>query len=267
MYNDKKLHLLYEKGLSAMNESKVEKIIPPEQREVAHFLRQKVFSQIPKNHFFLVGGTAVALKYGHRQSIDFDFFSFPQQFVDNNGGIQCNDDQKIMGQLDFILRREGIYQRKDVPIEYGQLQYKLGEVGLTFFAFQNMAAMVETDIYNIPQFPSEVEINPLGFETLSIKDIAGLKAFARTKRSKMKDIVDIAEILHHDLSLSEIMNIAENQFGYDISKKEILLDLSNIKDILENPNDEKIEYIGNRTTEYYVDFIKKECLKFYNGNS
>jgi len=250
-----------------MNEQYIERIIPHKQRELARFLVQKVFSQIPKGHFFLVGGTTVALKYGHRQSIDFDFFSFPKPFIDHNGDVQKNYDQEIIGQIDKILRTVGIYQRNDMRPEYGQLQYQVDTVGLTFLAFQNMVAQIETDIYQVPQFPSETEINPLGFETLSIKDIAGLKAFARTKRSKMKDIVDIAEILHHELSLRDIVEIAKRQFGYDTSEKEIITSFLNTDDIQENVLDEPISYLGQQDTDYYVNFLKKKCLEYYNGNS
>ena len=152
-------------------------------------------------------------------------------------------------------------------LEYGQLQYNFDEVGVTFLAFQNMLAQTETDIYQIPQFPLETWTNSLGFETLSIKDIAWLKAFARTRRSKMKDIVDIAEVLHHEISLPQILYIAESQFGHDISKKEILTTLLELDDILANPMDEEIQYIHHRDTDYYIDFIKTKVLKLYNGNS
>ena len=245
----------------------IEQIIPQEQREVAKILSENIFSRIPKGHFFLVGGTAVALKYGHRQSIDFDFFSFPKQWIDDHGDVHINYDQEILDQVDKLLRSEKFHPRKDMAMTYGQLQYEYGEVGITFLAFQNMAAQAKTDIYHVPQFPLEKEMTPLGFETLSIKDLAGMKAFARTRRSKMKDIVDIAEILRHgEVSLKDILKIAEKQFGYDISKKEILIALACIDDILENPIDEKIEYVHNRDNSYYINILKKECLNLYNGD-
>ena len=117
----------------------------------------------------------------------------------------------------------------------------------------NEQEIEETDIYQIPQFPLETWTNSLGFETLSIKDIAGLKAFARTRRSKMKDIVDIAEILHHEISLPQILDIAESQFGHDISKKEILTTLLELDDILANPMDEEIQYIHHRQYHRQLD--------------
>ena len=37
-----------------------------------------------KREFFLVGGTAIALYIGHRQSIDFDLFKFSSLPLNNN---------------------------------------------------------------------------------------------------------------------------------------------------------------------------------------
>ncbi|MDR0763528.1 MAG: nucleotidyl transferase AbiEii/AbiGii toxin family protein [Bacteroidales bacterium] len=45
-------------------------ILSKEQREILPYLSQF------KRGFYLVGGTAIALQLGHRESIDFDLFSF-----------------------------------------------------------------------------------------------------------------------------------------------------------------------------------------------
>ena len=48
----------------------IERVFPVEQRKAAKFLEEHIFSELSENHFFLVGGTALALRFGHRQSID-----------------------------------------------------------------------------------------------------------------------------------------------------------------------------------------------------
>jgi hypothetical protein len=45
--------------------------ITPAMREVLHFIGQCPFAE----RFYLAGGTALALRLGHRRSIDLDFFS------------------------------------------------------------------------------------------------------------------------------------------------------------------------------------------------
>ncbi len=93
-----------------------------------------------------------------------------------------------------------------------------------------------------------------------------MKAFARCHRSKMKDLVDIGEILTHGISPREIIDVAERQFGYDISGKEFLEACLNIDDILDNAIDEPIVFLNNRDTSYYIDLLKMEIGKFYHAN-
>ena len=54
----------------------LERVFPVEQREAAEFLHKHIFPELLEDHFFLVGGTALALRFGHRRSIDLDFFPF-----------------------------------------------------------------------------------------------------------------------------------------------------------------------------------------------
>lgn len=82
----------------------------------------------------------------------------------------------------------------------------------------------------------------------------------------MKDLVDIGEILTHGISLQEIIDVAERQFGYDISGKEILESCLNIDDILDNAIDEPIVFLNNKDTAYYIDLIKIEVAKYYHAN-
>ena len=228
----------------------IDKVLPPKQKKVADFLKKEIFSKLPPQHFFLVGGTAISLQYGHRQSIDFDFFSFPSQ--------KYSDPQVEV--VDHLFRQYGIYYRQDFEPLYGQQHYLLEGIGITFMGFQNLQAEHQKELYNLPIFTTETVF---GFDTLHIKDLAALKAFARCQRSKMKDIVDIAEILNHQVSFQEIISTAEQIFGYDFSYKEFLSACSNIDDILDNALDEQIKFINNRDTIFYINFLKKELKKLY----
>ncbi len=228
----------------------IDTVLPPEQKRVAAFLKKEIFFQLPPQHFFLVGGTAISLKYGHRQSIDFDFFSFPPQ----------KDSDPQVEAVDQLFRQHGIYYRQDFDPLYGQQHYLVEGVGITFMSFQNSQAEHEQELYRLPVFPTE---KIFGFDTLHIKDLAALKAFARCQRSKMKDIVDLAEILRHQVPLQDIIRTAEQIFSYDFSNKEFLGACSNIDDVLENALDEKIDFLDNRGIDDYINFLKSEVKKFY----
>ena len=229
-----------------------DRILPPEQKKIANFLKINIFPNLPEKHFFLVGGTAIALKYGHRQSIDFDFFSFPLQNV---------HDEEI-DVVDKLFRKHDFYHRKDIAPVYGQLHYNINNVGLSFLGFQNLFAESEQELYKIPLLSTEKLFD---FDVLNIRDLAGLKAFARCQRSKMKDLVDIAEILHHQVFLQDIISSAEEIFGYDFSVKEFLNACLNIDDILENEIDEPIIFLTEKDTDYYISYLKEQLKEFYGG--
>lgn len=232
----------------------LERVFPVELREAAKFLQERIFPELPENHFFLVGGTALALRFGHRQSIDLDFFSFP---------FKSTYDAEVEI-VDKFLRKHDIFHRKDIVPIAGQLHCQINNVMVLFAVFQNFTTDQESEFYKVPLYPPEK--TAFGFDTLSLKDLAGMKAFARCHRSKMKDLVDIGEILTHGISLQEIIDVAERQFGYDISGKEILESCLNIDDILDNAIDEPIVFLNNKDSSYYIDFLKIEVAKYYHAN-
>ncbi len=244
---------MIEKLANMSNSPSPEKILPPEQQETAKFLQEHIFPNLPQKHFFLVGGTALALKYGHRQSIDFDFFSFPV------GSIQDPAIEKV----DQVFREHGIYHRKDIAPVSEQMHYKINNVSITFAVFQNISAEHEQEFYKIPVHQTE---KIYGFDTLSTLDLAGMKVFARCHRSKMKDLVDIAEILHHNIALKDIIATAEKQFGYDIYEKEILASCTEINDIIDNVLDEPITFLNEESTGSYIFFLKNQVLKLYEDS-
>ncbi len=232
-----------------------EQVLPANQLKTAQFLCEHIFPHLPERHFLLVGGTALALQYGHRQSVDFDFFSFPQ-------GETTDPAIEI---VDRLFRRQGIYQRRDVEIVYGQLHYQINGVAVLFSVFQNFSAEYEQEFYRIPLLPTAK--TAFDFDIPHILDLAGMKAFARCHRSKMKDLVDLAEILEQGFSLSDVISTAEQQFGYDISGKEILNACIDIEDVLENTLDEPITFLRGQRVEDYIVFLKTKALELCNGDS
>ena len=60
--------------------------------------------------------------------------------------------------------------------------------------------------------------------------------------------------------------MAERQFGYDISGKEILESCLNIDDISANAVDEPIVFLNNKDIAYYINLLKREVGKYYHAN-
>lgn len=151
--------------------------------------------------FFLVGGTAIGLQIGHRQSIDFDLFSY-----------KLIKPQSIKNKLkNQNISYEVIHQ------EYDQLHLMINEVKLTFFTFpyQIMAKESYENIINMP----------------SLLELGAMKALALGGRAKWKDYVDMYFLLKYYLSLHNIEQMAERLFGEAFSIKLFRQQLAFFKDI------------------------------------
>ncbi|MBI5138392.1 MAG: nucleotidyl transferase AbiEii/AbiGii toxin family protein [Candidatus Vogelbacteria bacterium] len=151
--------------------------------------------------FGLVGGTAIALHLGHRESIDFDMFT-KADF----------DNIKIKRKL---LRSTMI--DKITLDETGQLNVLINTVKFTFFQFP----------YEIPfteKFENAARIP-------SLLTLAAMKAFALGQRAKWKDYVDMYFILKDHHRIDEINTKARELFGKEYNEKIFRTQLSYFDDI------------------------------------
>ena len=151
--------------------------------------------------FILVGGTAIGLQIGHRQSIDFDLFSnklIKPQSIKNRLTSQ---------NIDFSV----IHQ------EYDQLHLIVNDVKLTFFTFPYKIEKQEVldDIIEMP----------------GLLNLAAMKALALGGRAKWKDYVDLYFLLKDHCSLKEIELKAREMFGNTFSTKLFRQQLTYFKDI------------------------------------
>jgi hypothetical protein len=129
----------------------------------------------------LVGGTAVSLQIGHRESIDFDLFKL--------GKVQP---AKIAQRLE-----EFGWDFKLIYKNHESFHIIANDVKITFF-----------------QYPFEVK-TAKAFEGIKMPDLlnlAAMKAYALGRRSKWKDYVDLYFILKNYHSFEEISNKSEEIF-------------------------------------------------------
>lgn len=129
----------------------------------------------------LVGGTALALQYGHRSSIDLDFFG--------NYDIDGDEMLEILSSYGFVMKQQNS---------------KLIKV----FSING----VKVDIVNYSRYPWLA--NPVeedGLRLASPKDIAAMKIGAIEGRGSKKDFIDMYFLLQH-FSLEEILNFYAEKF-------------------------------------------------------
>ncbi len=143
--------------------------------------------QVPKT-FVLYGGTGLSLRLGHRQSIDFDFFTseklIPERLIQT---IPFLTDGKV-------LQNES--QTLTMAIDRG------GAVKVSFFGGLNMGRVRD---------PEETIDGIL--RVASLLDIAATKAKVVQQRAESKDYLDIIAILDHGIKLPEMLGAARALYG------------------------------------------------------
>jgi hypothetical protein len=152
-------------------------------------------------HFILYGGTAIALRLGHRQSVDFDFFS-PMTF----------EPRSLLEAVPYL---KGATIRKSAPNNLAVTVDRGGSVQLSFFGNFDLAQVAEPEVAEGPRI-----------KVASLIDLAGMKAAVVTQRAEVRDYLDIDALLTKSgIPLANMLaagaTIYGNQFSPLLSLKAI----------------------------------------------
>ena len=146
----------------------------------------------------LVGGTALALQYGHRQSIDLDFF-----------GLLPDDKEELVE----MTKRVGnvlVTNRSKMILQTVINQIKVDFVDYSRYKWIDEPVMGD------------------GFVLASDKDIAAMKVNAIIGRGTRKDFIDLYVLLQH-YSLLEIMAFYKQKYP-EFSEYRALLSMTYFED-------------------------------------
>ncbi len=174
-------------------------ILPASQRTL-----WKELKATPK-HFVLYGGTALALRLGHRVSEDFDFFTNatfePQDLVDHVSYLR---DGKLT-----LLQENTLTVALD----------RNGPVSVSFFGglALNRVSSPDTAIDN-------------GVQVASLLDVAGCKMAVVQRRAEGKDYRDIAALLENGITLTKALAAAKAIYGDQFEPRTTLRALSYFAD-------------------------------------
>ena len=183
----------------------------------------KLFSK----KFGLVGGTAIALHLGHRESIDFDLFSF-NEF--NNYSIKTKITKNLT--IDEVLVNKK-----------GEYTFLINKVKFTFF-----------------QFPYKINYSESFGDIIKLPDIltlAAMKAFALGRRAKWKDYVDLYFILKAKHTISQITARGVGIFGNEFNEKIFRTQLAYFEDI-----DYSEQIIYKNEFSINDEIIRKSLVEF-----
>lgn len=185
-----------------------------------------VISSFSKD-FGLVGGTAIALYVGHRESIDFDMFS-----------LKSFGNLKIRNKINEQIKIDNVIVDK-----LGEFTILIKGVKLTFF-----------------HYPFEIKFNKsfgYGVKLPDLLTLAAMKAYALGRRPKWKDYVDLYFIMKDYYSIKDICEMAGKIFSKEFNERMFRNQLSYFDDI---SYQEKVIY--KKGFKMSDEIIKKELIKF-----
>lgn len=187
-----------------------------------------------KKDFYLAGGTALAFQIGHRDSVDFDFFS-------------QND-------IDTVKVFEWI---KDVFIGHEILKIQEEKNTLSLLVDENIKLSFFTYKYGTVNDLVDEE----NFNLASFEDIGCMKLSAITGRASNKDYIDLYYILQK-MKLCDLLEKASIKFP-DVDKNLILKSLVFFEDIKKEP----IRFRNGNHVEFkeVERFLQKEVKKIAKG--
>ncbi len=134
--------------------------------------------------FYLAGGTALALRHGHRRSIDFDFFR--EDAFDGEGLRSALDASSAVTEW--------------LPSGPDALHLRIRRVSTSFFRLP----------YPLLR---PVEPTPWTFGLASDEDIAAMKLEAIAGRGSRKDFIDLRLLCARGLSLEAVFTAFERKYG------------------------------------------------------
>lgn len=145
------------------------------------------------DHFMLYGGTAIALRLGHRQSADFDFFS-PDFF----------EPRFLLETVPYLKNAEVL---RSAPNDLTVLIDRSGPVQLSFFGNFDLGQVATPELVQGPLL-----------KVAALIDLSGMKAAVVTQRAEVKDYLDIYALLKSaDIPLATMLAAAAIIYGTEFN--------------------------------------------------
>ncbi len=183
-----------------------------------------------KKDFYLAGGTGLALQLGHRDSIDFDFFS-----------SKDIDTQKLFLSVKHIFKGHVILKTQEEKNT------------LTVFIDDN----IKLSFFTYPYKMIDKFIDEDNFRIASILDIACMKMAAIVSRATNKDYIDLYFILKL-IPLKLILNKLNKKLP-ELEINLVLKSLVYFKDVLKEP----VKFKNNHNIDFETIkiFLREEINK------
>ncbi len=181
--------------------------------------------------FYLAGGTAVALRFGHRRSEDFDWFAPALPRPDA---------------LLSTLQAQGL-PLQDTQIEAGTIIGRIEGVKISFFEFRYPLL---SPLESWPDYDTDIA---------SPRDLGAMKLLAIAQRGSRRDFVDVYQLLQTGAVLREMLEDFREKFKAD--PVSALRGLTYFDDAETEPMPEMLTTIEWRTMKRTIESSVREVMR------
>ncbi len=158
------------------------------------------------DHFTLYGGTALALRLGHRSSVDFDFFT-----------NRSFDPEELAALIPYLRGTERV---QVAPNTLKCRAERGGPVLLSFFGGLGLGQAAPRD-----------QVQGLNLYVASLLDLAGTKVAVVQKRAEAKDYLDMDALIQHGIDLPMALAAGRIVYGHSFNPMITLKALSFFDDL------------------------------------
>lgn len=188
--------------------------------------------------YLLVGGTALSLQVGTRQSEDLDFMKWRTSKAEKM--------EVAWYRIEKELATVGNIQHKDI-LDVDHVEYVVSDVKFSFYACPK---------YSPVSAPVEYLNN---LRLADVKSIGAMKMEVMMRRSNFRDYYDIYSILKSGIPINDLISLALAYSGHKMKSKNLLAMLTNGSRFTRDAHFEQLEPVYAVTTQEIEDYIKS-CL-------
>lgn len=189
--------------------------------------------------YLLVGGTALSLQLGTRQSEDLDFMSWRKTKADKRE-VDWPHIKKELGSIGKIEKME--------IFDLDHVEFVVNGVKLSFYANPNYS-------------PVKNEINYINNLRLAdLTSIGAMKMEVLLRRSKFRDYYDIYSLVEAGYDLKAMMELALKYSGHKMKSKNLMALLTRSDRFIEDENFKSLNPIYDITSKG-IEVRLKEALQ------
>lgn len=200
-------------------------VLPSDQLRLwKHFEKESNF--LKAQGYYLAGGSGLALQLGHRQSIDFDFFSQKKGLAEAT--------QNWLQSFTQILIRD---------LDNDTLHAEVDGVKVSFisgYKYRTVEPLIDAE----------------GISIASLVDIGLMKLLALTHRATLRDYVDLAALLRKHTDLGKLLQAGRQKYGKGFNPMVFLRALVTFTDI-----DQEMPVLIDKSLKTSWQNILREAVK------